>query len=247
MKRAAIALLLAATACEGTLPPLRKLGEVGKDPVILFTGGDTGESDLFAVRPSGGDVIQLTFSPVAESRPSLSSDGGAVAFLRDSTVWVMNLVSGSERRVRLPKGAGVPDRFGWAPDGRSLVVGTPSGLYRWVAPPKKGAADEIPAAERAAAESSLAVLLGSPVFGRVTPCERSADLCVVGDTGAPSLLAAGAHDAVRWGGDSVGYFVGDELRVRPLGPGRERTVELRNPPAGPREATMFPGAAPPSP
>jgi hypothetical protein len=116
-----------------------------------------------------------------------------------------------------------------------------------VAPPKKGAAVEIPAAERTAAESSLAVLLGSPAFTRVIPCERTADLCVVGDTPAPSRLAADAHDAVRWGGDSVGYFAGDQLRVRPLGPGRERTVEFRNPPASPREATMFPGAAAPSP
>jgi hypothetical protein len=245
VKRTGLALLLAATACEGTLPPLRRLGEVGRDPVVLFVGGERGQGDLFAASTSGGEVIQLTFSPVPESRPSLSPEGGAVAFLRDSTVWVMNLVSGSERRVRLPKGAGIPERVGWAPDGRSLVVGTVSGLYRWVAPPKKGAAVEILGAERAAGESSLAVLLGSPAFTRVIPCERTADLCGVGDTAAPSLLAADAHDAVRWGSDSVGYFVGDELRVRPLGPGRERTVELRNPPASPREPTMFPGATEP--
>ena len=75
MKRTAFALLVAATACEGTLPPLRKLGEVGKDPVVLFIGGDSGEGDLFAALPTGGDVIQVTFSPVAESRPSLSSPG----------------------------------------------------------------------------------------------------------------------------------------------------------------------------
>jgi hypothetical protein len=245
VNRATLALLLLATACEGTLPPLRKLGDVGRDPVVLFIGGDGGQGDLFAASTSGGDVIQVTFSPVDESRPAISPEGGAVAFLRDSTVWVMNLVSGSERRVRLPKAAGVPERVGWARDGRSLVVGTAAGLYRWVAPPKKGAAVEIPATERAAAESSLAVLLGSPVFARVTHCGRPADLCIVGDTAAPSLLAADAHDAVRWGGDSVGYFVGDELRVRPLGPGRERTLELRSPPAHPREATMFPGATEP--
>jgi hypothetical protein len=238
--RPAFLLLLATIGCEGTLPPLRKIGEVGTEPVVLFIGGEE-QGDLFAASTSGGEVIQLTFSPVAESRPAVSPDGGAVAFLRDTTVWVMNLISGSERRVRLPKGAGTPVRVGWAPDARSLVVGTGAGLYRWVAPPKKGAAVAIPASERAAAESSLAVLLGSPAFARVTSCERPADLCVVGDTGAPAPLAAGAHDAVRWGNDSVGYFVGDELRVRPLGRGRERTVEFRNPPAHPREATMFPG------
>ncbi len=249
MRPLAVALILAATACESALPPLRKVGEVGRDPVVLFVGGDgAGQGDLFAVPTSGGEATQLTFSSVSESRPALSPDGGAVAFLRtsgDSTrgaVWVMNLVSGAEREVELPRGAGAPTRVGWVADGGSIVVATTGGLYRAPAPPEKRGAVPVPPAERAAAESALSVLLGSPAFARVTLCDRPEDLCVVGDTGAPELLAKGARDGARWGSDSVAYFIGDELLVRPLGPGRERTVELKHPPAGPREATMFPGA-----
>ncbi len=253
MNRSAVAWLLLVIGCEGTLPPLRKVGEAGKDPIVLFVGGEeAGQADLFAVPASGGEVTQLTFSGVSETRPALSPDGGGVAFLRGASpgdsatgaLWVMNLLSGAEREVRLPKGAGAPARVGWSADGRSLIAATANGLYRAPAPPEIGPAIPVPADERAAAESSLAVLLGSPAFARVTPCARRTDLCAVGDTGAQALLAENARDPARWGSDSVAYFVGDELVVRPLGPGRERQIELRHAPARPREPTVFPGAAP---
>ena len=245
MTRLPAILFLAVTACEGTLPPLRGIAEAGRDPIVVFVGGTSG--DLFAVPASGGEVVPLTFSAVSETRPVLAPDGGAVAFLRgvalgDSTpggVWVMNLVSGAERNVVLPKGAGAPSRVGWSADGRSLIVATERGVYRAPAPPAEGEAAQVPATGRAAAESSLAVVLGSPAFARVVACERPADLCVAGDTGARALLAAGSRDPARWGPDSVAYFKGDELLVRPLGRGRERRVELGNAPRRPRQPTVF--------
>jgi hypothetical protein len=245
VRRIALALLVGATGCEGTLPPLRKVGEVGKEPILLFVGGEfTGQADLFAVPASGGQVTQLTFSSVNETRPALSPDGRAVAFLRPGAVWVLNLLSGAEREVRLPKGAGTPERVGWAADGRSLVVAAGTVLYRAPTPPDESPATVVPPSARASAESSLAVLLGSPAFARVTTCPEPEDLCLVGDTGGPAPLAAGARDAARWGDDSVSYFTNAGLVVRPLGPGRERVVELTNPPPRPREPTMFPGAGP---
>ncbi len=243
-------MLLILTACEGTLPPLRGVAEVGRDAIVVFVGGQgQAGGDLFAVLGSGGQVIPLTYTNVGEMRPALSPDGGAVAFLRggslsDSTpgsVWVMNLLSGADREVSLPGGAGAPARVGWAEEGRSLVVAAENGLYRAPAPPARGSAEVIPPAGRAEAESALAVLLGTPAFGRTVACEDPSDLCVVGDTGAPALLAKGAGEAARWGGDSVGYFIGDMLLVRPLGPGRERRVRLEGPPARPREPTVFAG------
>ncbi|MBA3258827.1 MAG: hypothetical protein H0T68_05090 [Gemmatimonadales bacterium] len=243
-------MLLILTACEGTLPPLRGVAEVGRDAIVVFVGGQgQAGGDLFAVLGSGGQVIPLTYTNVGEMRPALSPDGGAVAFLRggslsDSTpgsVWVMNLLSGAEREVSLPEGAGPPTRVGWAKDGRSLVVAAGSGLYRAPAPPAEGDAKAIPPGARVAAESSLAVLLGRPAFGRAVGCENSSDLCVLGDSGAPALLAKGTRDAARWGGDSVAYFMGDALLVRPLGPGRERRVRLEGGPARPREPTVFAG------
>jgi hypothetical protein len=96
---------------------------------------------------------------------------------------------------------------------------------------------------RAAAESALAVLLGSPPFGRAVPCANREDLCVVGDTGAPAVFARGAREPARWGDDSIAYLEGDRLTVRPLGAGRARTVEWSGVPPRRGQLSMFPGAS----
>ena len=83
-----------------------------------------------------------------------------------------------------------------------------AGLYRSSAPPADVEARPVPAAERAAAESASAVLLGNPAFARVVPCAEPGALCVAGDTGAPGLLARDAPRAARWGDDSVAFFRG---------------------------------------
>jgi len=95
-------------------------------------------------------------------------------------------------------------------------------------------------ADSVKAESSLAVLLGDPVFARVVPCDSAADLCVRGDSGS-ALLAHGAHDPVRWGRDSVAFFVENEVEIRPLGPGRPRRLVWSKAPERPREMTFFQG------
>jgi hypothetical protein len=250
--KAALLLPLGLAACQGALPPLRDAIQPGEDPFVLFVGG-TGRAggDLYAAPAGGGPTLQITYSGVGEMRPALAPDGGAVAFLRgeslrDSvpgTVWVMNLLSGNERRLALPKGAAPPDQVGWMDGGRTLVVAAGGVLYGAPAPPASDAAQPIPAPARARAESALAVLLGEPAFARVVRCGGGHDLCVVsaGDTGAPALLAAGARDPARWGGDSVAYLAGGVLLVRPLGPGRERRVHIGGAPKGLRQVTVFPG------
>ncbi|MGH7510300.1 MAG: TolB family protein [Gemmatimonadales bacterium] len=240
--------LLLLTACDPTLPPLRGQMEVGRDPYAVFVGGGL-NGDLYAARPQGGSPVRVTFSNIAELRPALSPDGARLAFFRSAsvndstpaTVWVMSLLSGGERELRLPRGAGQPLRVGWERGGQSVIVSTANGLYRVGSPPAARDARAVPAGERARAESSLAVLLGDPVFARAVPCETGGDLCVVADTGAPGLLARGARDPVRWGSDSVGYFVNDRLEVRPLGPGRPRRPAWSNLPARPRQLTFFEG------
>ena len=223
--------------------------EVGQDGYVVFVGGSGLSGDLYAVRPDGGAPVPITFTNVAELAPALSPDGSELAFLRaqslndstPATVWVMNLLSGSDRELKLPKGAGRPRRVGWERAGRSLIVEAAGGLYRVYPPPASSDARPVAAADRAAAESSLAVLLGDPVFARVVPCETAGDLCVAADTGSPGLLARGAHDPARWGPDSVAFFVGDEVEIRPLGPGRARRLIWSNVPKRPREMTFFPG------
>lgn len=257
MRRAAIGVALtglAALACSGSLPPLRGQMEVGRDAYAVFVaGGGAAGGDLYAVRTSGGPVVPITFSTVGEMRPALSPDGASLAFLRgasarDSTpgsVWVMNLLSGAERQVVLPKGSGAPSRVGWSADGHALVVAAEAGLYGSETRPRPSDARPVPADERPAAESSLAVLLGRPVFARVVPCAERDALCVAGDTGAPGLLARGARDAARWGDDSVMFFLGDAVEIRPLGAGRARRLDWEDVPPRPRQMTVFPGASAP--
>ena len=245
--------LLLLTACDPTLPPLRGEMEIGRDPYAVFVGGEGPNSDLYAVRPEGGPPVRITFTNVAELAPALSPDGGGLAFLRgvslrDSTpasIWVMNLLSGSERELVLPKGAGRPIGVGWEPGGKSLIVSASKGLYEFNAPPAHPDPRPVPVSERARAESTLAVLLGDPVFTRVVPCKARRDLCVVGATGKPGLLAQAVRDPVRWGGDSVAFFVGDRLQVRPLGPGRGRMLMMSKAPERPRGMTFFPGTREP--
>lgn len=246
----ALGVLLLA-ACERGFLPLGGRFEIGRDPMVVFVGGEgPAGGDLYALDPSGGGAIPITFSVVGEMRPSLSPDGGSVAFLRggtltDSTpasVWVLNLVNGAERQVPLPLEAGAPERVAWSADGSVLVMQTARGVYRAPSPPAPGGATPLRGPERAVAESSLAVLLGRPAFARVLPCEDPEDLCVASDSGPPALLARDAGEPVRWGDDSVAYLEDGRLVVRPVGAGRARHVEWSAVPARPRHFTVFPGA-----
>jgi hypothetical protein len=233
----------------GTLPPLRGKIEVGREAYAVFVGGSGINGDLYAVRADGGAAFPITFTPVAELAPALSPSGTDVAFLRgrslrDATpasVWVMNLLNGAERELRLPKDAEAPQRVGWSRDGKSLVVGTAGNLYRFNAPPSRRNPEPVPPAERAAAESSLSVLLGDPVFGRVVTCRNGTYLCVETGRGAPGILAQSAHDPVRWGPDSVAFFVHNLLQIRPLAKGRPRIMDWSNVPPRPRQMTFFEG------
>ena len=236
-------------ACDATLPPLRGKAEVGRDAYAVFVGGSSTASDLYAVRGDGGSSIPLTYTPVAELAPALAPDGGSVAFLRartledsiPATVWVMNLLSGADRELRLPKDAGLPTQLGWSRDGASLVVRTTRGIYRVATPPLRSESHPVAPAERPAAESSLAVLLGDPVFARVVPCEQADELCVVGESGGPGFLARGAQQAARWGPDSVALVIDGRVEIRPLGPGRPRRLTWSNLPQYPRQLTFFAG------
>jgi hypothetical protein len=225
------------------------MAEVGGDAYAVFVGGSGLASDLYVVRGDGGSAVPLTYTPVAELAPALAPDGGSVAFLRGrslrdstpATLWVLNLLSGADRELRLPKGAGAPTQVGWSRDGRSVVVRTGAGVYRVNAPPAQPEPRLVRGPERAAAESSLTVLLGDPVFARVVPCPDPSELCVAGDTGSPGFLARGAQQALRWGPDSVALLIGPRVEIRPLGPGRPRRLTWSSLPNNPREMTYFEG------
>ncbi len=242
--------------CSGSLPPLRGQIEVGRDAYAVFVAG-TGAAggDLYAVRAEGGEALPITFTNVGEMRPRLSPDGTSIVFLRGrslvdstpATIWVMNLLSGADRELVLPKGAGPPTVAAWSAGGRLIVVATSKGLYQFDAPPASGDARPVPVVQRAVAESSLAVLLGHPAFARVVPCTETGAICLASGSGAPELLAHDAHDAAGWGPDSVAFFVGDEVEIRPLGAGRARRLAWAGVPSAPRQLTFFAGSSSPQP
>jgi hypothetical protein len=222
---------------------------VGRDAYAIFVAdGPGGLSDLFGVRADGGPVFQITYTSVAESDPALSPDGRLLAFLRarslrdtlPGAVWVMNLLTGAERRVVLPMDSPPPARVGWSADGSALYVRAGTELWRLTAPPAAPAPRRATPAERLAADTSLGVFLGSPPFARVLVCEHS--LCAQARTGEPVPFAPGGRDPVRWGPDSVAFLSANNLVVRPVGPGRGHLVEWTGVPAAPRELTFFPGA-----
>ncbi len=249
MRRSALLLGLALSACSG-LPPLRHKFEVGRDAyVILVADAPDGRGDLWAMSTDGSDVVQITFSLPAEWSPRLSPSGDVVAFLRSreqgdtarTRVWLMNLLNGSEREVELPDSSGAATALAWD-GGHALIVRTTRSIFRINAPPYPPDPAEVTPADRAAAERALQVTVGAPAFAVVAACEGSSTaLCVYPDDGTPATIAEGASDPARWGSDSLAYEQGGELVVRPVGPGRERVVRWRSSLVNPRDLTVFTG------
>ncbi|HXE58374.1 MAG TPA: hypothetical protein VNK43_10265 [Gemmatimonadales bacterium] len=257
-------LLLAAPAalgsCRGAMSPLQNRLAVGQEPFVVFAArGEGGEGDLFAARADGGAVYPVTYSRIHEATPALDPSGIMLAFARARSaaesdrgaVWVMNLLTGQERRLTEPGRLGRIERIGWGRDGATLFLETAAGRYRVGAPPGPAELERVGGAEAPAAESALAVLLGEPPRARVTACPADSaaepaagsapGLCVETAGGEVTPLAGRARDPLRWGTDSVAYFVGDELEVRPLAGGRTRRARWTRPPAEPREATYAAG------
>lgn len=244
-------------ACRGSLSPLSNHIAVGQEPYAVFVAdGENDVGDLFAVPAAGGTVFQVTFTRVGESGPALSPDGVVLVFARsrssaDTTrrsVWVLNLLSGAERELFTAPEPGAL-RIGWGPRGDVLYLRTPSQTYRIAPPPAAPDARPVTTDEQAAADSALSVILGEPGFARVVRCESGSAssggegmLCVATAHGGTQPLVRAAHDPARWGPDSVAYFVGPELTVRPLGGGITRRLRWTKVPVKPREVTFFEGA-----
>ena len=101
---------------------------------------------------------------------------------------------------------------------------------------------------RGGADTALAVLLGDPPVARVVPCPAdltAAGFCAEAVDGTSQPLGAAVSEPFRWGTDSLGYFDGERLMVRPLAGGRARLLAWHRAPANARQATYHPGPAGP--
>lgn len=246
------------TACGDVMSPLRKLGTPGEDPYLVFVAQSRdGNAELYVSRPDGRDIRPVSYSPLWESYPALTPDGDVLAYLRSTdtlvtsprTVWLTNLLNGAERQLTVPEGT-VVLRLAWRNAGAELVGRTSDGrLLAWTMPPTKALPVVLAGPSADSAQAAFEVLLGDPPFARIVPCAPNAPAeCAqpLNDTTGTSVPLADfpVRDAVRWRGDSVAYLIGDSLRVRPLGRGRERRVEWApRVPESPRQFTFFPGRA----
>jgi hypothetical protein len=229
------------------MSPVQNRLAPGQEPFAIFVAtGEAGVGDLFAVKAEGGATFPITYTRVDESAPALSPNGTEVAFIREGVrgdsasrrVVVMNLLNGAERTVTLPDG--VPDSVAWSPDAALLYIRTGSSMYVAGAPPAEANPRRLDRAGFIHADSAFAVYVGMPAFGQVVNCPGGG-LCVSLPDGTSSLFSADGRGAVRWGKDSVGYFVDASFFVRPLGPGRMRELRLTPPRPDPRQLTYFPG------
>ena len=91
---------------------------------------DKRNTDIWMTRWSGGEHVQLTSSPDAESRPRWSPDGKYLAFLasrgdeeekkKGAQVWLLNRNGGEAQKLTDVKG-GVSD-YVWSPDSTRLAL-----------------------------------------------------------------------------------------------------------------------------
>ena len=237
---------LLVTAC-GVSPLTNKI-DVGEEPFVVAVGeGPDSLTDLYAAPAGGGRFVRLTFNRPEERFPRLSPDGSMVAFLRASkgdkgppwSLVVLNLRSSAESAAPLPEHAGEPERLGWSRDSRQIVVSA-GGFLITPAPPEGLELRPIATDSLGLADSLSREILGEPPRGMIREC-RHGGLCVLAETGELTLLDSTATGAVRWGADSLGYFLPDGFEVRPLGGGRSRRPVWTGAPARLRQLTHHPG------
>ena len=86
---------------------------------ILFESERSGHHDIWVIDAEGGDPIQLTRDPLAETWPCWSHDGTRILFNRDTETWVMRADGSSQAMLAgdvTPVGAQV-----WAPDDKKIA------------------------------------------------------------------------------------------------------------------------------
>ena len=152
---------------------------------------------------------------------------------------ILDLMNNNERLTPLPAEAGDPARIGWTRDGSRVVV-SGQGYFISAAAPQPPGFTRILADSVALADSLSRELLGDPPKGIVREC-MNGGLCIMAETGEVTPLDSTARDAVRWGADSVGYFLSDGFVIRPLSGGHPRRPAWLEAPARLRQLSYYPG------
>jgi hypothetical protein len=241
--------LLLAAAC-GVTPLTNKI-DVGTDAFVIGVGeASDGMTDLFAAPADGGTVARVTFNRLREQVPRLSDSGTLLVFLRSSPVEttdpepeivILNLRSMAERAARLQRESGLAVAVAWLAGDTAIAVRTDGAIWSLAAPPASSRFTRLTGADSAGADSALSVLLGDPPRATVVECDGGSGVCVRAESGETSNLDSTATAPLRWGADSIAYFRGGSLTVRPLAGGRPRLPAWQNVPKRFREMNHHPG------
>lgn len=242
-----LAALLGLTSSCASVTPLTNKIRVGEEPFVIGVGeGADGQTDLYAAPARGGSFVRLTFTRSEERFPRLSPTGTRVAFLRRSAAgegpWslvVLDLLTNRESTSPFPRAGGEPVALGWSRDGNALVV-RGAGYLMTPAPPGTLWLRGVPLDSIGWADSATAELLGEPAAARIAPCPGG--FCAISAERDTTRLG-GVTGPIRWGKDSVGYFVESRWEIRPLAGGRTRSPEWSGVPSHLRELTYHAGGA----
>ena len=95
-------------------------GEPGR---ISFMSNRSGNFDIYAVKPNGKDVVQLTTDPAVDQFPSYSSDGSKIVFTstRDGNAEVYEMNADGSGQTRLTTNPGFDENPVFSPDGSKIA------------------------------------------------------------------------------------------------------------------------------
>jgi Tol biopolymer transport system component len=102
---------------------------------IAYASDRAGNFDIWVQPVAGGDAVQITKAPEADTQPAWSPDGGTIAFRSERDgggVFLVSALGGHERRLAV---AGEWPR--WSPDGSQVLVQTeaPQSIELWIVRP----------------------------------------------------------------------------------------------------------------
>ena len=101
-------------------------GFPGVNGKIAFDSAREGNLDIYAMRPDGTGVTNLTDHPASDSEPAWSPDGSKIAFLSDrggtGEIWVMN--ADGSGPTQLTDHPAADFEQAWSPDGTKLAFTT---------------------------------------------------------------------------------------------------------------------------
>jgi WD40-like Beta Propeller Repeat len=98
-----------------------------KHPVSTIVFADQG-SGLWRVSTTGTGLTRLTSDPDV-SHPSLSPDGGTVAYASGGQIWVINGTGDPQQLTSLPAGAGAGEPT-WSPNGAKIAFTQRAGSFQ---------------------------------------------------------------------------------------------------------------------